>query len=288
MVATRSVEWPTSAATLTAGRAASTAATYAAIVGWTYLSPPPSRLSGGGTSARTSGARLMPQLPTTTVVTPWLIFGSICGAESTIWSSCVCTSMKPGRDDLPVDVDHIGAVRGEIGADRGDAVALDAHVGSEAVAPEPSMTVPPRRSSAGGPSVVLGLIDAFPLRDHAVGSAGCVSVSEPRSFSTWRTRFNWRNAAGTAAQADAHHQDLEVGDLREIGLGADAHREVDRHDDRHDDVGQPGQRRARLRDRDDHRALLLRHLDRVQQAAHGGRHTRSPARRRCCSSSPRR
>ena len=74
----------------------------------------------------------MPQLPTTTVVTPWLIFGSICGAASTIWSSCVCTSMKPGATILPLTSMHVGVARRQVGADRDDAIALDAHVGGEA------------------------------------------------------------------------------------------------------------------------------------------------------------
>ena len=95
------------------------------------LVAPPSRLSGGGASACTSGARLMPQLPMTTVVTPWLIFGSICGAASTIWSSCVCTSMKPGATILPATSMHLGVPRRQARADGGDAVAFDAHVGDE-------------------------------------------------------------------------------------------------------------------------------------------------------------
>ena len=38
----------------------------------------------------------MPQLPTTTVVTPCESLGSMPGVRMTLVSSCVCTSMKPG------------------------------------------------------------------------------------------------------------------------------------------------------------------------------------------------
>ena len=124
---------------MTAGRAASTARAYARMVGKTCLSVPPRRFSGGGTFSWTSGARLMPQLPTTTVVTPWLTFGSICGDESTIWSSCVCTSMKPGADDASGDVDHGLAASGEIRADLADPTVLHPHVGNVARTAVPSI-----------------------------------------------------------------------------------------------------------------------------------------------------
>src|SRR5450830_117036 len=43
----------------------------------------------------------MPQLPTTTVVTPCDNLGNISGMRITLVSSCVCTSMKPGLNTLP-------------------------------------------------------------------------------------------------------------------------------------------------------------------------------------------
>src|SRR5687767_6182024 len=48
-----------------------------------------------------AGASEMPQVPATTVVTPWLTFGAMSGAESIRQSSCVCASMKPGAAILP-------------------------------------------------------------------------------------------------------------------------------------------------------------------------------------------
>ena len=47
--------------------------------------------------ANFTGAALMPQLPTITVVTPCDSLASICGVRITLVSSCVCTSMKPGQ-----------------------------------------------------------------------------------------------------------------------------------------------------------------------------------------------
>jgi CDGSH-type Zn-finger protein len=52
-----------------------------------------------------TGERLMPQLPTTTVETPWLILHSMqAGPHSTARSSCVCASMKPGATAFPVAI----------------------------------------------------------------------------------------------------------------------------------------------------------------------------------------
>ena len=50
---------------------------------------------------RGAGASGTPQFPATTVVTPWLTFGAMSGAESISRSSCVCASMKPGAAILP-------------------------------------------------------------------------------------------------------------------------------------------------------------------------------------------
>ena len=43
----------------------------------------------------------MPQLPVTTVVTPWLSFGVMAALSITAASSWVCTSMNPGASDRP-------------------------------------------------------------------------------------------------------------------------------------------------------------------------------------------
>ena len=53
------------------------------------------------TSGRRYGAAETPQLPHTTVVTPWLAFMAIAGLSIRAVSSCVCTSMKPGATTLP-------------------------------------------------------------------------------------------------------------------------------------------------------------------------------------------
>ena len=47
-----------------------------------------------------AGASEQPQLPAITVVTPWLTFGAMSGAESISRSSCVCESMNPGDATL--------------------------------------------------------------------------------------------------------------------------------------------------------------------------------------------
>ena len=86
----------------------------------------------------------MPQLPTTTVVTPCLIFGSICGAASTIWSSCVCTSMKPGATIFPATSMHrrrrCVAKFAPTAAMRSPSMRTSA---TKRGAPVPSTTVPP-------------------------------------------------------------------------------------------------------------------------------------------------
>ena len=106
MVWTRSMEWPTSSAQLVAAGFAFSAATYSLKV--RKRNQPPassSRSSGTATGAFMpfgAGASEMPQLPATTVVTPWLTFGAMSGDESISRSSCVCASMKPGAAILPV------------------------------------------------------------------------------------------------------------------------------------------------------------------------------------------
>ena len=68
-----------------------------------------------------------------------------------------------------------------------------------------------------------GLRDACSF-DRGRRSTGWVSFSEPRSLQHLAHALELPKRRGAAAQADAHHQDLEVGHLREIRLGADAHR----------------------------------------------------------------
>ena len=74
----------------------------------------------------------MPQLPTTTVVTPWLIFGSMCGADEDDLVVVGVDVDESRRDDPAAGVEHVGALARQIRADRDDALALDAHVGGEA------------------------------------------------------------------------------------------------------------------------------------------------------------
>ena len=73
-----------------------------------YLSLPPSRFNGGGTLACTSGARLMPQLPTMTVVTPCEIFGNIRGLGEDDLVVMRVDVDEARRDDQTGDIDHLG------------------------------------------------------------------------------------------------------------------------------------------------------------------------------------
>ena len=207
---------------------------------------PPSRFNGGGTSARTSGARLMPQLPTMTVVTPCVIFGSILGSASTIWSSCVWTSMKPGATISPATSITSASGGDQAGADRGDAVAVDAHVGDEPVragAVDDGAAAEQERRLA---VAVRGIHDDVPFRfDHADGSTGMDLVLRAPLLQHLPHALELAERGRPAAQSDAHHQDLEIGELREISLGAHAHRMVDRNDDRQHDVGQPARAACR-------------------------------------------
>ena len=100
----------------------------------------------------------MPQLPTTTVVTPWLTFGSMCGAERTIWSSWVCTSMNPGATIMPpasITRAPSAARFAPTATMRSPSMRTSA---LKRGAPVPSMTVPPRSSKAGESAPVPDLI----------------------------------------------------------------------------------------------------------------------------------
>ena len=131
---TRSVEWPTSARDVDrGGRALAAARSRRRSCRSAAFALASSRSSGDGSgvSAR-SGARLMPQLPATTVVTPWVTLSVMSGCDSSAWSSWVCESMKPGATMRPRGVERrVGAAAGEV-ADGGDAAADDADVGVEA------------------------------------------------------------------------------------------------------------------------------------------------------------
>ena len=101
IAAARSAVWPTSGARLSAGGDASTSAMYSRIVGNRYHDASPSRFMGAGGSRPANGARLAPQLPVTTDVTPWLTFGVMSGPDSTARSSWVWASMNPGATTRP-------------------------------------------------------------------------------------------------------------------------------------------------------------------------------------------
>ena len=149
MVATRSVEWPTSAATLIAAGLAVSAPTHEAKVWWRSPSGPSSRSSGiGSFIPRTSGAALMPQLPAITVVTPCEILKSMLGRASSAWSSWVCESMKPGATIRPAASIVRAAwlpARSPTATMRSSSMATSA---SKRGALVPSMTVPPRISKS--------------------------------------------------------------------------------------------------------------------------------------------
>ncbi len=72
----------------------------------------------------------MPQLPTTTVVTPWDSLGRISGVRMTLVSSWVWTSMKPAPDASVSLDDGRGVVRIEP-SHGGDAFAVHGDVGRE-------------------------------------------------------------------------------------------------------------------------------------------------------------
>ena len=94
------------------------------------------------------GARLTPQLPVTTVVTPWLTLHAIPGSERTARSSWVWVSMKPGETTSPLaSISRAARIRSSrpTAAIRSPATATSAVRRS---APVPSIRVPPRRSSS--------------------------------------------------------------------------------------------------------------------------------------------
>lgn len=99
----------------------------------------------------------MPQLPTTTVVTPCDSFGIISGWRTTLVSSCVWTSMKPGASTSPA-ASMTSAAAAEamrcsasppsasMSTMRAMRPSRSATSATRAAAPEPSITVAPRIS----------------------------------------------------------------------------------------------------------------------------------------------
>ena len=103
ITAARKVEWPTMAATLSAGGVSRKAWKYAEKLPKRPWATGSSRLSGAGMGMSSrSGAMLMPQLPATTVVTPCEALKGMSGWVSSAESSWVCESMKPGATTKPV------------------------------------------------------------------------------------------------------------------------------------------------------------------------------------------
>src|SRR5271166_1502878 len=100
---------------------------------------------GGGAASSTSGARLIPQFPVTTVVTPWLALAAIAGVANSARSSWVCTSIKPGATILPAaSISRAPAARATTptAATRSPVMATSARRRGP---PRPSITSPPRR-----------------------------------------------------------------------------------------------------------------------------------------------
>src|SRR3989475_2301040 len=92
------------------------------------------------------------------------------------------------RHDLSGDVLNVGVLRRDMRADRGDALAFDAHVGDEARC---AGAVDDRAALEDARALVTLVHDGWtsPL-DQARSRTGWVSLSTPRSCSTCRTRFN--------------------------------------------------------------------------------------------------
>ena len=117
-------------------------------MGKRYQSSPPRRLRGGGGSQPVRGARLTPQFPVMTVVTPWLTLQAIPGSERTARSSWVWASMKPGETTRPLASISRSP---RIASSRPTAKIRSPSTATSATrrgAPVPSTTVPPRRSSS--------------------------------------------------------------------------------------------------------------------------------------------
>ncbi len=76
------------------------------------------------------GAKPTPQLPITTVVTPWLDAGISRESQVACPSRCVCTSTQPGRDQPAGGID-LAPPAARDATDRGDAPALHRDIARE-------------------------------------------------------------------------------------------------------------------------------------------------------------
>src|ERR1019366_9901858 len=101
---------------------------------------------------------------------------------------------KAPRHDLTGDVLHNCVLRRQVRADCGDAIAFDAHIGGEAW----RAGAVDDRAALEDDRAISSIVhdDCTSPLDQARSRTGCVSLSTPRSCSTCRTRFNWRNAGG--------------------------------------------------------------------------------------------
>src|ERR1700747_2910119 len=103
---------------------------------------------GGGAASSTSGARLTPQFPVTTVVTPWLALAAISGVANSARSSWVCTSIKPGATILPetsISRAPVGRATSPTAVTRAPVMATSPRRRGP---PRPSTTSPPRRTQS--------------------------------------------------------------------------------------------------------------------------------------------
>src|SRR5262249_37781032 len=140
---------------------ASTASRYSANVDQ-FHSIPASSTEAGMSSARSrlpstslcspyrDGARLNPQFPITTVVTPCQAEGDPWGSQKTCASICVCASRKPGVTTLPLasivrDGERSASSLGPTATMCPSSTATSA---STAGPPDPSTTTPPRISTS--------------------------------------------------------------------------------------------------------------------------------------------
>src|SRR6185295_11529682 len=139
---------------------------YEAKLGKRYQFASPIKSIGGGAVRfpSTRGASDTPQFPATTVVTPWLAFAAISGAESIKRSSCVCASMNPGETIFPSARISVFAVAFEsepIAAIRPASTPISA---SKRGARVPSITVPLRRIRSNCTPMRLPSPEALPER----------------------------------------------------------------------------------------------------------------------------
>ena len=96
-----------------------------------------------------SGARLMPQLPVMTVVTPWLILQGSSGSLSSARSSWVWVSIKPGASARPFAEISWPALTVARSPDRDDAIVFHREIAAHA-----------RRAAA---------VDQQGIADHEIG-----------------------------------------------------------------------------------------------------------------------